>query len=170
MNNQMKKLEYFLFICLNLFFSMGGLMLIVIMYLGYLSSKYISNVDIALSENYTPFIMWGILFYFVYIISKLIVFPVLYSMKKTFPYIHEFFEKLVTVPNRKYIVLFSALFLDSVFVIANILYTIFCEPQSWVLSTIKINISLYFIFGCGVILPYLVMFVWLKLSNLRKKK
>ncbi|MBS4759327.1 MAG: hypothetical protein KHX03_01350 [Clostridium sp.] len=165
----MKKLEYFLFICLNLFFSMGGLMLIVIMYLGYLSSKYISNVDIALSENYTPFIMWGILFYLVYIISKLILFPVLYSMKKTFPYIHEFFEKLVTIPKRKDIVLLNALFLDSIFIIANILYTIFCEPQSRILSTVKINISLYFVFGCGVILPYLVMFVWLKLIKHIKK-
>lgn len=172
-DNQRKKLEYFLFICLNIFFSTSYLILIVIMYLGYLASKYISNTDITCSENYTPFIFWGILFYLIYIISKIFLFPVLYSMKKTFPYIHEFFEQFITFPNRKYIVFLSALFLDAVCIFAVILYALFGKVQSSVVSTIKISINMYFIFGCGVVLPYLIMFVYLKLSHwnkLRKKE
>lgn len=144
-------------------------MAIVIVYLGYFASKYISNTDITCSENYTPFIFWGILVYLIYIISKIFLFPVLYSMKKTFPYIHEFFEQFVTFPNRKYIVFLSALFLDAVFIFADILYALFGKVQSSVISTIKISINMYFVFGCGVVLPYIVMFVWLKLNKCIKK-
>ena len=145
-------------------------MAIVIVYLGYFASKYISNTDITCSENYTPFIFWGILFYLIYIISKIFLFPVLYSMKKTFPYIHVFFEQFVTFPNRKYIVFLSALFLDAVFIFADILYALFCKEQSSVVSTIQIRMKMYCIFVCGVVLPYIVMFVWLKLNKYIKKK
>ena len=168
MDKQRKKFEYFLFICLNIFFSTSYLMAILIVYLGHLASKYISKIDVTCSENVTPFILWGILFYLIYIISKIFLFPVLYSMKKTFPYIHEFFEQLVTVPNRKYIVFLSALFLDTICVFADIVYSLLRKVQSSVVSTIEISICMYFIFGCGVVLPYIVMFVYLKLSNWNK--
>lgn len=148
-------------------------MAIGIVYLGYLASKYISNTDITCSENYTPFIFWGILVYLIYIISKIFLFPILYSMKKTFPYIHEFFEQFVTFPNRKYIVFLSALFLDSIFLFTNILSSLLGKEQATAVSTIKIGFIMYFVFGCGVVLPYIVMFVYLKLSHwnkLRKKE
>ena len=163
MNNQLKKFEYFLFICLNLFFSIGHLLSIVIMYLGYSSSKYIANVDADLSDNYTPFIVWCILFYFVYIILKLILFPIFYSMKKIFPYIHEFFQQFVNIPKRKYVIFLIALLLDFIFLLLNILNDIYNGAQVCIFSTIKMNIILYFIFGCGVFFPYIVMFIWLKL-------
>lgn len=95
------------------------------------------------------------LFFFVTLILKIILFPILYKMKRIFPTIHTFFNKFRD-EKKLQITIFSLALL----IILLDFFWQFNENDFWYFESL---------FGFGLIPSYLIMLVFLKLQKRKEQ-
>lgn len=156
LNFRLKILEYLLLFSICLLFYFHKLSLYLILGISFTISKYVFNINPAISENDILFTSCSLFFFLFYILAKIALFSVLYSNKKNFPCIHIFFNKIFKSISKTIIVLSICLLLDFLLITFSVLQEILVEKLP-IYIVIQQPFVEYILFGCGLFLPFFVM-------------
>lgn len=157
------KIEQIFFILINLLFSaspiMGGVFLVIAMAV----SAFICNNYSYFPDADEYYIKRALLiFWLIYTFLKLFLLPILYSFPKNFPFIHSFLEKFNNEPKFKLKVLGSAMFIDILMYLVNVLLLCFISGKFEFDTHHFLLVGFFWlIFGFGASTSYL-MFLLLR--------
>ncbi len=156
--HKFKKYSEVLFlILLNLLFISNEFALLCIMYISKILSIMLFNADPSF-ENDWPFAFLCLLFVILYLVLKIILFPVLYSFKNILPYTHKFFDTIFS--NKKYTIL---CFVFTIIILSA--DAIFYFIASGYKQANQIYIET---FGLGLLPSYLIMYFVVKKHKKQK--
>ena len=153
MNKLRKYLEIAFFTAIIIVFSSNSLALLCIMGIsGFFSLLLGAN---PVYENDSIFVFYCVILGLIFLILRIIIFPILYSFKGLFPYIHKFLD--FAFQNKKNLVI--CLGVSALLLLLDCLVTFFIFKEH--------NIGYYFLetFGLGLLPSYIVMLIYFKLKN-----
>lgn len=153
MNKLRKYLEITFFIAILIVFSSNSLALFCIMGIsGFFSLLLGAN---PVYENDSIFVFCCLILGLIFLILRIIIFPILYSFKGLLPSIHKFLD--FAFQNKKNFVIGLGILVLLLLLDCLVTFFIFKEH----------NIGYYFVetFGLGLLPSYLVMLIYLKLCK-----
>ncbi len=161
MNGFLKNKEIIFFILINIFFASSFLVIMSFFAVGFIFVMLASiiNKSLDFAENvgyYAVSVVWNL-----YIIAKIILFPILYNADKKFPRIHKFFDLFYAkkIIHRSILIV---TFLLPFFV--RIIFAGFDGFKDFLITGIFNEL----IIGYGVFPSYLIMYFYLKHKNSQK--
>lgn len=172
MNRTTFNLEKTLFVFINIFFSFCLLTFFVSKRFSYWLSITVNHTNPVTSEQDGYYVSWIILFWFFYILSKSLIFAVLYSLKKVFPYMNRFLSDFKNKNHFRKTVFKKAFILD-IFAYVFSTYLFFVSTQNYVQSVFYIfgySALISILWGGGVTTNYLIFLSYAKMCSLWKKK
>ena len=151
MKNILKYIEILFFIAINLIFASFSIYFVVTAMVSFGLALLVGTKSVEIDDTIKVFLGFIILFFLITLVLKIILFPILYKMKRIFPTIHTFFNKFRD-EKKLQITIFSLALL----IILLDFFWQFNENDFWYFESL---------FGFGLIPSYLVMLVFLKLQK-----
>ena len=155
MDKLRKYIEIAFFIAINILFSSCSIALFFIMGISSILSMLLFNANPVYEDDFSFFI-FCLFFILLFLVLKAILFPLLYSFNKVFPYTHKFFDRIFATKKRTFIVFLATIL---ILIIEAFSYMFFMHEN---FEHTKIVIL---IFGPGLFPSYLIMYIFLKIQK-----
>ena len=158
MSRFLKFLEIIFFVFINILFSFSFVALSIVFLMVFFWNRLIipeviTNNDINSMESIMLFIAF--FSWLLYVILKIILFPILYEADKKFPNIHKFLDLFYSKKILNLSIFIIALFIP---IIECIIFSMINEIRNPVFS----NMPFQFMMGYGVLPSYLIMYFYMK--------
>lgn len=159
----LKQIERIFFIVINIIFgfSIVGYCLFLLMLFTPLFQNFFPLKRELTDEVLMNYALGAFFIYFLYIIVKIFIFPILYTLKTVMPNTHYFLSRIVEDKVFRKKVLTYAILLDLV-------YFLICVIFNWKHNGIKDAINIYVSLGGGILPCYLVFLLCQKLLGRKK--